>query len=65
MKTNKFILTTFILLAIANEVSCQETTPVSLQKVSGEIYQILGGRGANGGLFIGENSVFGYRFKNG
>jgi cyclase len=35
----------------------QELKPVSLEKVSGNIYQILGGSGANGGVYIGENGI--------
>lgn len=35
----------------------RETVPVKLEKISENLYQILGGRGANGGLFIGDNGV--------
>ncbi len=35
----------------------QEAEPVRLEKISGGLYQVLGGRGANGGCFIGKNSV--------
>ena len=31
--------------------------PVRLEKLSDRVYQILGGRGANGGLYIGDNGV--------
>lgn len=35
----------------------RETSPVTLDKVSESVYQILGGSGSNGGLIIGENAV--------
>ncbi len=35
----------------------QETPPVTLEKISDNLYQVLGGRGANGGLYIGEKEV--------
>ncbi|MBS3819094.1 MBL fold metallo-hydrolase [bacterium] len=35
----------------------RETEPVQLQKISDNIYEIRGGRGANGGLFVGKNGV--------
>jgi cyclase len=35
----------------------QEVEPVRLEKISENLYQILGGRGANGGCFAGENAV--------
>jgi len=35
----------------------RENPPVTLEKVSGNVYQLLGGEGANGGIIIGENCV--------
>jgi len=35
----------------------RETEPVTLQAISDNLYQVLGGRGANGGAVIGENGV--------
>ncbi len=35
----------------------QESVPVTLKNISGNLYEIMGGRGANGGAFIGENGV--------
>ncbi len=35
----------------------KETPPIKLEKISGNVYQILGGAGSNGGLIIGENEV--------
>jgi glyoxylase-like metal-dependent hydrolase (beta-lactamase superfamily II) len=35
----------------------QETPPVTVEKISDNLYQLLGGRGANGGFYIGQNEV--------
>jgi glyoxylase-like metal-dependent hydrolase (beta-lactamase superfamily II) len=35
----------------------RETPPVTLDKISDNLYQVMGGRGANGGMYIGENEV--------
>lgn len=35
----------------------QETLPVRLEKISGELYEILGGRGSNGGAYVGDNGI--------
>ncbi len=55
--------TTFIVLFMVFGIGtmslaqAQEAKPVHLEKISGNLYQILGGRGANGGCYIGENGV--------
>ncbi len=35
----------------------KETPPVKLDKISDRLFQILGGRGANGGVYIGDDGV--------
>jgi cyclase len=35
----------------------QEPAPVTLEKIAGNIYQVKGGSGANGGVFIGEKEI--------
>ncbi len=35
----------------------QETPPIILEKISDNLYQVNGGRGAAGGMYIGENEV--------
>jgi cyclase len=53
-----FILVfSFLLFFSRSFAQQQETPPVSLQKISDNLYQILGGRGANGGLYVGDNGV--------
>jgi len=59
MKTIK-ITGTLLLIVFASALlraQERETPPLTLEKVSGNIYQILGGSGANGGVIIGENDV--------
>lgn len=48
-----FLLIPFLFLQAQN----RETKPISLDKISDNLYQILGGSGANGGMYIGENEV--------
>lgn len=59
MKTIKNIGILMILVCTSFMLSAQEreTPPVSLQKVTENVYQISGGSGANGGLIIGETGV--------
>ena len=49
----------FSLLFVSSSLLTQqrEVTPVKLDKLSDRLFQILGGRGANGGLFIGDDGV--------
>ena len=35
----------------------QEPGPVTLEKITGDIYQVKGGSGANGGVFVGEKEI--------
>ena len=35
----------------------QETPPVRLAKISGNLYEVLGGQGSNGGAYIGDNGI--------
>lgn len=35
----------------------REITPVKLEKISDRLYEILGGRGANGGVYVGDDGV--------
>ena len=59
MKTHKIFGTLFLiaLSSILLKAQERETSPVSLEKISENIYQINGGRGANGGIIVGEKSV--------
>ncbi len=53
-----FILLFSLLFVFSTSYTQQrEITPVKLDKLTDRLYQILGGRGANGGLFIGDNGV--------
>jgi glyoxylase-like metal-dependent hydrolase (beta-lactamase superfamily II) len=35
----------------------QESTPVELKQISSRLYEVVGGRGANGGAYIGDDGV--------
>ncbi|MBN1821504.1 MAG: MBL fold metallo-hydrolase [Prolixibacteraceae bacterium] len=47
----------FSLFVIILSAQNRETSPVTLEKISGNVYQLLGGSGANGGVFVGETGV--------
>jgi len=49
----------FLLLLSSSLTLAQqgETEPVSLELIAGEVYQLKGGKGANGGAIIGDNGV--------
>jgi len=47
----------FILFFLLLFVSYSFAQPVKLKKISDRLYEILGGRGANGGAYIGDNGV--------
>lgn len=60
IKMEKFLAILFlsVLLLWAQPFGQQrETPPVRLDKISDSLFQILGGRGANGGFYIGDNGV--------
>ena len=59
MKTIKITGTLLLIVFASALIRAQEreTPPLTLKKISGNIYQILGGSGANGGVIIGANEV--------
>ena len=60
IKKGKILLTlffSFLLLWSQSFSQQRETPPVKLEKISDNLFQILGGRGANGGVYIGDNGV--------
>jgi len=60
IKTRKGLFVTLIsfLLLVSHPFAQQrEAVPVKLEKISDNLFQILGGRGANGGVCIGDNGV--------
>lgn len=54
----KLIVILFVLFS-ASQLMAQnsETPPVTLEKISDNLYQVNGGRGANGGMYIGDAEV--------
>ncbi len=58
MKKNTFFLTLFLVLFFPLSIAQQqEAKPVELKQISERLYEILGGRGAQGGMYIGDNEV--------
>jgi cyclase len=59
MKNKRTPGTLLMLAFMGTLVMAQERNmaPVTLEKVSESVYQILGGRGANGGLVLGDNAA--------
>jgi len=59
MKTIKITGTLLLVVFACALLTAQEreAPPLTLEQVSGNVYQILGGSGANGGVIIGENEV--------
>ena len=53
-----FILIVLVLLGASFFYAQQrQAAPIKIDKLSDRLYQILGGRGANGGFYIGDNGV--------
>jgi cyclase len=58
MKSIKqFLAAFFVSITIFCAGQNSESVPVTLDKISDNLYQILGGKGASGGMYIGENEV--------
>ncbi len=58
MKKNTFFLTLFLVLFFPLSMAQQrEAKPVELKQISERLYEILGGSGAQGGMYIGDNEV--------
>ncbi len=50
-------LCSFLLVTLSSLAQQRQAAPLKLEKISDRLYQILGGRGANGGFYIGDNGV--------
>ena len=57
MKRFFLIIVPSLFLFITSALAQQQTRPVKLEKISERLYQVLDGRGATGGLYIGDNGV--------
>jgi cyclase len=56
----KLILILFfscLIVSASSFAQQRETPPVKLDKLSDRLFQILGGRGANGGMYIGDDGI--------
>lgn len=56
---NKFFVSSFLLLMFVTFCSAQqrEVQPVEFRKISDRLYEILGGSGAQGGAYIGDDGI--------
>ncbi len=50
-------LCSILLVTLSSFAQQRQTAPLKLEKISDRLYQILGGRGANGGFYIGDNGI--------
>lgn len=57
MKTIVIQIILAVMLPFSVYSQQQETPPITVEKISDNLYQLLGGRGANGGFYIGKNEV--------
>jgi len=58
VKKKCILITVFLLAAAPYAVPQQrEAAPVAFKKITARLYEITGGRGANGGAYIGDNGV--------
>ncbi len=58
MKKNAMLILTLILFLPASNLFGQRAAqPVEFKKISGRLFEILGGRGAQGGMYVGDNGV--------
>ena len=51
------LLISFLIISSSSFSQQRETPPVKLDKLSDRLFQILGGRGANGGVYVGTDGV--------
>lgn len=57
-QTVMLTLVCFLFLFVSvSSAQRRDSEPVKLQKITGQLYQILGGSGARGGAYIGDNGV--------
>ncbi len=51
------LLFSFLIISSSSFTQQRQTPPVKLDKLSDRLFQILGGRGANGGVYVGTDGV--------
>lgn len=57
MKLTTILLALILILPILTKSQQQDVTPITVEKLSENLFQLTGGRGANSGMYIGENEV--------
>ena len=58
-KRHVFILFFLLFFAIYSFAQQRKPHPVKFEKISDNLYEILGGQGSRGGAYIGDNGVLG------
>lgn len=56
-KLLSILLCSILLVSLSSFTQQRQAAPLELEKISDRLYQILGGQGANGGFYIGDNGV--------
>ncbi len=57
MKAKLYFLAFLLLLPGMSKSQQEDTAPITVEKLSENLFQLTGGRGANSGMYIGENEV--------
>lgn len=57
MKTILLFIIAEILFGVLVKGQHQEESPITIEKISDNLFQLIGGRGANAGMYIGDNAV--------
>ncbi len=52
-----FLFCAFLFATFSPNAQQRQAAPIQMDKISDNLFQILGGRGANGGFYIGDNGV--------
>jgi cyclase len=57
MKLITILLALILILPNLTKSQQQDVPPITVEKLSENLFQLTGGRGANSGMYIGENEV--------
>lgn len=57
MKAKLYFLSFLFLLPLITKSQQEDTPPVTVEKISEKLFQLTGGRGANSGMYIGDEEV--------
>jgi cyclase len=57
MKSKLYVIAFFLLFSIITKSQQVDVPPITVEKLSDNLFQLTGGRGANSGMYIGESGV--------